>query len=81
MFVDLVIQKSLENNFRERLCKLVCKKKGLGNKYLSQFSLCTIKFLYISQCIIHHQNKYLLILRGFTELHVETIKFHIIKNN
>ena len=70
-FVTLVIQESLENYFRGRLYKQACKRNVLSNKYNSKFSFCTIHFFYI-----HHEKKYLLRLRGVTELHVETIKFH-----
>ena len=53
-------------------CKKECKRKILGNKYISQFSFSTIKFLYISLITIHQHNKYLLSLRGVTGLHVKT---------
>jgi uncharacterized membrane protein YozB (DUF420 family) len=40
-----------------------------------------IFILHISQCIIHHQDNYLLILTAVTERRVEKIKFHKINNN
>jgi len=64
-------QKITKNNFRSIFCKQ-CKRKLLGKKYISHFSFCTIKFLYISLIIIHQQNKYLLSLRRVRGLHVKT---------
>jgi hypothetical protein len=55
------------------------KSKVLGKKYLSKLSFWIFYiFAYLSQDIIHHQNKYILSLRGVTGLHVETNKFKIL---
>jgi hypothetical protein len=79
MFVALVIQKSLGNNFRGGLSKQECKGKVSGNKHRYQFSFCTKQFLHISQSNIQHQKQYILIVTAVKVLRVGTIKFHQLK--
>jgi hypothetical protein len=70
VFVTLFVQKSLENNFRERLCNKESNMKVLYKKIFPNFHFWYAIPLYISQSILHYQHKYLLRLRLVTGPHV-----------